>query len=320
VALSEFDLIGRYFSRLSGVGSAVVLGVGDDCALLSPPAGMELAVSVDTLVEGVHFPPAAEPEALGHRSLAVALSDLAAMGAQPSWATLALTLPVAEESWLGAFSRGFYGVAERFRVALVGGDTTRGPLAISVQVGGYVPAGKALRRSGARPGDLVYVTGTLGDAGLGLLIQQRQYFPPAYGLGLRDRLERPTPRVSEGMALLGVASAAIDVSDGLAADLGHILEASGVGAALYLERLPMSDAVCAYVADTGDWNLPLSAGDDYELCLTVPSQRQPTLDEVGADFDCALSWVGVIEKQGGLRCVREGAQGCSLEPRGYRHF
>jgi len=226
--LSEFDLIRAHFAHLGAGRADVVLGVGDDCALLRVPAGQELAVSIDTLVAGVHFLPSVDPEALGHKCLAVGLSDLAAMGAEPAWATLALTLPREDPRWLGAFAAGFAALAREHGLALVGGDTTHGPLSISVQVHGLVPAGQAIRRAGARPGDLVGVSGTLGDAGLAL---RHLLAGEAVAADSRARLERPTPRVALGLALRGLATAMIDISDGLAADLGHILEESGAASA-----------------------------------------------------------------------------------------
>lgn len=317
---SEFDLIARYFSRGPVQRGDVVLGVGDDCALLEVPAGRQLAISIDTLVEGTHFARDADPRALGHKALAVNLSDLAAMGAEPAWATLALTLPVADESWLAAFAGGFLALGERHGVQLVGGDTTRGPRSITVQVHGFVEPGRALRRDGARAGDLVYVTGTLGDAGLALLAQQGLFVGLGVLDGLRERLDRPTPRLAEGRALAGVASAAIDVSDGLAADLGHVCAASGVGATLFLERLPCSAAVRDYVAGTGDWSVPLAAGDDYELCLTVPAARQAEVEALGAALPAGLHWIGTIERGAGVRLVLPDGATIDQAPVGYDHF
>jgi thiamine-monophosphate kinase len=317
---SEFDLIARYFSRGPVQRADVLLGVGDDCALLEVPAGRQLAVSIDTLVEGTHFARDADPRALGHKALAVNLSDLAAMGAEPAWATLALTLPAADESWLAAFAGGFLALAERHGVQLVGGDTTRGPRSITVQVHGFVEPGRALRRDGARAGDLVYVTGTLGDAGLALLAQQGLFVGLGVLDGLRERLDRPTPRLAEGRALAGIASAAIDVSDGLAADLGHVCAASGVGATLFLERLPCSAAVRDYVAGTGDWSVPLAAGDDYELCLTVPAARQAEAEALGATLPAGLHWIGTIERVAGVRLVLPDGGTIDQAPVGYDHF
>ncbi len=259
MALSEFKLIQRFFANSGTHRADVRVGVGDDCAVLHLPAGKELVVSMDTLVEGVHFFKNADPESLGHKSLAVNLSDLAAMGAEPAWATLALTLPSVDEGWLEAFCRGFSSLAATHNVQLIGGDTTQGPLNITIQAHGFVDPGAALRRDGAQLGDLIYVTGTLGDAGLALQATERTRLP----LSIQSRLDRPTPRLTEGQALVGLASAAIDISDGLISDLGHICDASGVGATLYVKDLPCSQAVRDYIKVSDDWALPLSTGDDY---------------------------------------------------------
>lgn len=322
--LSEFDLIQRYFSRPATPRDDVIQGVGDDGAVLHVPIGMDLVVSIDTMVSGAHFFPDVDPAALGYKALAVNLSDMAAMGAEPAWATLALTLPHAEEQWLEAFSRDFFALAERYGVQLVGGDTCRGPLTVSVQMHGFVPQGAALRRAGAKPGDLIYVTGTLGDAGLALRsLQNDMTLPDTHERYLVHRLERPSPRVFEGLALRGIASAAIDVSDGLVADLGHILKASGVGATLEVERLPVSPAFAActaLVSSDACWKLPLSAGDDYELCFTVPAQKQTKVEQVFARFGCGATRIGVIESQPGLRCKRTNGRVLVPPTGGYQHF
>jgi thiamine-monophosphate kinase len=315
--LSEFDLIRTYFRGVGPLRPDVALGVGDDCALLRVPSGLELAVSIDTLVCGVHFLPDCDPEALGHKCLAVGLSDLAAMGAEPAWATLALTLPRRDESWLHGFAQGFSSLAADHGVALVGGDTTRGPLSITVQVHGLVPAGRGVRRSGARPGQLVCVSGTLGDAGLAL---RRLPARESVAEHLRVRLERPQPRVALGMALRGVATSMIDLSDGLAADLGHILEASGVGAEIRLADLPLGSDVAEHVARTGDWSVPVAAGDDYELCFTLPPERSSVLGGLTRRCGCAVRVVGEVTGGTGLRCLLpDGALWAPVEA-GYNHF
>jgi thiamine-monophosphate kinase len=242
------------------------------------------------------------------------------MGAKPVWATLALTLPRGDPSWLEAFSRGFYNLARRYQVQLVGGDTTRGPLNITVQVHGLVAPGKALRRDGARPGDLVAVTGPLGDAGLALLALQGKFGPAPLDQAMRLRLERPLPRVESGQALAGIARSAIDISDGLLADLGHIVEASGVGARLELERLPLSPGVAAYVKDSGDWSLPLAAGDDYELCFSIPSELRTEAEASALKAGCQLHWIGLIDEERGIRCFSAEGQLSTALLRGYEHF
>jgi len=316
--MDEFALIKRYFTRRTPRSPHVVLGIGDDAAVLDIPAGMQLAVSVDTLVSGVHFPTSTEPYDIGYKALAVNLSDMAAMGAEPFAATLALTLPQADEAWLQRFSGGFFDLAARYHVQLIGGDTTCGPLSITVQIHGLLPQGAALLRSGARPDDAIYVTGTLGDAGLGLLAAQNKMTLPDPQRAL-DKLNRPEPRVLEGMALRGIAGSAIDVSDGLLADLGHILKASGAGARLNLDALPLSPDVRACDEEQAH-AIALSAGDDYELCFTVPSSKEAALKRAFETFSCACTRVGVIEREPGLRCVR--ADGSLYVPKasGYDHF
>lgn len=319
--MGEFELISRYFAGLGPQRQDVLVGVGDDAAVLQPPAGQMLVASVDTLVAGVHFPGETDPESLGHKALAVNLSDLAAMGAEPAWATLTLTLPAAEEGWLEGFASGFATLAAQVGIQLVGGDTTRGPLTVTVNVLGFVPPGAALLRSGARPGDLLYVTGQLGDAGLALLaLQQELRLPKPDREAVLRRLDRPQPRLAAGRALRGIASAAIDVSDGLAADLGHILEASGVGATVQAERLPISEPVRRWLPQAGGWVLPLSAGDDYELCLTVPPSRQAAAEAAGAQAGCELTWVGTIDARRGLRCNLDDGTDITPSAGGYRHF
>jgi len=314
--LSEFELIQRFFANSGTHRADVKLGVGDDCAVLNVSAGKELVVSIDTLVEGVHFLKGSDPQLLGHKSLAVNLSDLAAMGAEPAWATLALTLPSVDEKWLEAFCQGFSGLAATHHVQLIGGDTTRGPLNISIQAHGFVDAGAALRRDGAQLGDLIYVTGTLGDAGLAL--QGAGHTNPS--AFLQSRLDSPTPRLAEGQALVGLAHSAIDISDGLISDLGHICAASGVGATLHVEDLPCSQDVRAYIKASDDWLLPLSAGDDYELCFTVPPERQREVEQLAMSFECGLAKIGCIEPGPGIRCLAaNGRQLKRLFP-GYEHF
>jgi thiamine-monophosphate kinase len=315
--LSEFQLIERYFTRQPVRRRETVLGVGDDCALLSVPPGMTLAVTMDTLVEGRHFPHTTAPRDVGHKALAVNLSDLAAMGAQPAWATLSLCLPEPDEGWLTEFAEGLFALAARFGVELVGGDTVRGPRVLTLQLHGWVPEGQALTRGGARPGDAVFVTGTLGDAGAGLMIAKGELTCDATDAHyLRGRLDRPEPRIEAGLALRGVASAAIDVSDGVAADLGHVLERSGVGATLRADALPLSPALARAVAPETAQRLALSAGDDYELCFTVAPERIPEL----ARLPVPWTQIGVIEAAPGLRVV--DATGKLLAPRagGYDHF
>ncbi len=313
--MDEFDLIRRFFVR-PPCRSETHLGVGDDCALLKP-CGQMLAATIDTLISGVHFLPSTDPVSLGHRALAVSLSDLAAMGAEPAWALLALTLPEADTAWLEGFAQGFFALAQRYRVDLVGGNTARGPLTISVQVLGWVSRSKALLRSAARVGDWVCVSGSLGDAGVGLkMLKGEIAWREAHAI---ERLLKPTPRVELGMALRGLAHACIDVSDGLAQDLGQVLAASQVGATLEWEALPLSDTVRRYIAETGDWRLPLCAGDDYELCFTVPAHKALALEQRLRELNLHWQRIGTIEHCLGLR-LRRANRVIDFPVVGYRHF
>jgi len=318
--VTEFEIIRRYFQRQQTPRADVIAGIGDDAALLQVPDGDTLVVCMDTLVEGVHFSPSAPAAAIGHKSLAVNLSDLAAMGASPRWATLSVTLPGADPQWLEQFSQGFLRLADTHTVQLVGGDTTRGPLSITVQAHGTVPRGRALLRSGAQAGDRVYVTGTLGDAGLALR---------AAGQGdaaLQRRLDYPQPCIAAGLLLRDYASAAIDVSDGLLVDLGHLLEGAGLGATLEIEVLPRSVAFIAYFKQSGvdhpEWfyQLPLMAGDDYELCFSVPPQDCAAMEQALAAAAIAVTAIGTIEAQSGVRCLDAQGDAYPVAETGYRHF
>lgn len=315
---SEFDLIARFFTHPA---PSAVLGVGDDAALLRVSAGMELAVSTDMLVAGRHFLPDADPYLLGHKALAVNLSDLAAMGARPRWATLSLALPEADEGWLEAFSLGFFNLADRFEVEVVGGDTTRGPLNVCVTILGEVAAGQALRRDGAREGDEVWVSGRLGAAALGLrhLLGEIGLSPDEAG-ACQARLHAPEPRVVLGRALVDVARSAIDISDGFLADLGHILERSGVGAEVELARLPAHAAVAARLEDPLARQCLLAGGDDYELCFTAAPERAQAVLAAGVEAGVDVTRVGRISKTRGLRILGSDGQIMKLEMRGYDHF
>jgi thiamine-monophosphate kinase len=322
--MDEFDLI-RRLARTTAVPRAdVVLGIGDDAALLEPARGKLLAVAMDTLVEGVHFPVGTEADAIGWKALAVNLSDLAAMGAEPAWATLALTLPRAEPAWLASFARGFVRLARRHRVALVGGDTTRGPLTVTVQVHGFVPRRAAITRSGARVGDAIYVSGTPGDAAAGLAVRmaaqaRRQRDPAGNRERLVARLEYPAPRVGLGLALRGVASAAVDVSDGLVQDLGHIVAGSGVGARLDAAALPLSRALTAVCDDEAQClRHALAGGDDYELAFTVPPRRERLLAQRVAPIGVRVTRIGEVVAGGGVRV--DGVPAAVAGVAGWRHF
>jgi thiamine-monophosphate kinase len=314
MSATEFEIIRRYFTRQQPQRDDVIAGIGDDAALLQVPSGSELVVCMDTLVAGVHFPESTPAAAIGHKALAVNLSDLAAMGAIPAWATLSLTLPDSDPAWLEDFSQGFFRLADRYGVQLVGGDTTRGPLSVTVQAHGFVPTGKALLRQGARPGDRIYVTGTLGDAGLALQLGDQA--DPA----LRERLDYPEPRAAAGQLLRDYASAAIDISDGLLADLGHLLEADDTGASIDIDALPRSAIFTVTTQPDLFYALPLSAGDDYELCVTVPPQscEEMELALSSQTIDCTA--IGVIEQQTGVRCRRANGDMYQAAVEGYQHF
>ncbi len=289
--LGEFELIDRFFREAGGRRGDVVLGVGDDGAILRPPEGFDLIAVSDTLVEGVHFPAGAPARSVGHRALAVNLSDIAAMGAAPAWSLLALTLPRADETWLKEFAKGFSLLALEHEVSLVGGDTTRGPLMIGVQVLGFVPHGVALRRAGGRPGDLICVSGTPGDAAAGLALLAPDATvgvgDPISRAALRARFEYPTPRLELGRQLRDIASACIDVSDGLAGDIGKLAAASGCAAVIDLECVPRSEALATLVREgvfeeRDALRFMLAGGDDYELAFTVPPENREALAELEA--------------------------------------
>jgi thiamine-monophosphate kinase len=314
---AEFALIERIRAR-SRARDDVVLGIGDDAALLRVPPGHELALTTDTLVAGVHFPEESAAADLGWKALAVNLSDLAAMGATPAWVSLALTLPEADADWIDRFLDGFCELADAHGLALVGGDTTRGPLSITISAHGFVPAGQALRRDGAGAGEDVWVTGTLGDAAGALKQWQGQGLQSAK---LRHRLDRPTPRVDAGLALRGLATSAIDLSDGLAADLGHVLAASGVGAELELARLPTSRTLFEHYADEAlRWQLQLSGGDDYELCFTASPGDALAIEQALAGCETSATVVGRTTRQPGLRLLQQGGEPFELPAAGYEHF
>ncbi|MDE2118781.1 MAG: thiamine-phosphate kinase [Betaproteobacteria bacterium] len=316
--MSEFDLIRRYFTRAA---PGAVLGVGDDAALLRIGNGMELAVSTDMLVCGTHFLPDADPFLLGHKTLAVNLSDMAAMGAQPRWALLSLAMPEADEAWLRKFSDGFFALAEQHGVELIGGDTTRGPLNLCVTIMGEVPQGAALRRDGAQAGDEVWVSGMLGDAALALAHLQGQVALAADEFAAcAAALHRPTPRVALGLALRGVAHSAIDISDGLLADLGHILECSKLGAEIRFDALPVSSALRPHLARPIGRHCALAGGDDYELCFTAPVERRDAVEDISRRMSLPLTCIGSIVAESG--CAVRVADGSviNMGESGYDHF
>jgi thiamine-monophosphate kinase len=316
--MGEFDLIDRFFKRPLRRNA---LGIGDDCALLSPAAGMQLAVSCDMLVEGRHFLSTVDPFKLGHKALAVNLSDLAACGAKPLAFTLALAMPRAEEGWLEPFSRGLLALADAHGCELVGGDTTRGPLTICVTVFGEVPQGQALLRSGARAGDDLYVSGTLGDARLalevfrGTLSVAGEVFEKA-----RARMEQPTPRVALGQALRGIATSAIDISDGLLGDLGHVLRQSGVGALIQTELAAGLLAAASQLDADRRLEYVLAGGDDYELAFTAPPARREAVQAAAKKSDTAVTRIGRIESAAGIRLLDGQGRPVQKHYRSFDHF
>ena len=323
MAMNEFELIERHFKRTPR-DPRIRIGVGDDAAIVMPAAGCELAIAVDMLVEGRHFLPNVDPAALGHKTLAVNLSDMAAMGATPRWALLAGALPDNDERWVSAFARGLFALAERFSVELIGGDTTRGPRNLCLTVIGELPVGSALTRSGACPGDDVYVSGTLGDAAFAVAaLGQGTDVAPDVLKVIRRTLEMPEPRVNLGERLRGVATAALDVSDGLVGDLGHILESSRVGATVDLAAIPCSEELRRRMRAEGrtlaiEW--VLAGGDDYELCFTAPPAMRDTLSDIARDIALPLTRIGTITASTGLCVVDENGAPLEILPQAFDHF
>ena len=316
--MSEFSLIKRYFTRAT---PGAILGVGDDAAMVQVGNGMELAISTDMLVSGTHFFADADPYMLGHKALAVNISDMAAMGAQPRWATLALSLPNEDEKWLAQFSAGFFSLADQFNVELIGGDTTRGPLNLCITILGEVPQGKALRRDGAQVGDEIWVSGSIGDAALVLAYMQgKLQLSEAVIKAAAPALHQPQPRVSLGLALRGLAQSAIDISDGLLADLGHILERSKVGAELQFASLPASLHLQPYLAEAAGRQCLLAGGDDYELCFTASASRHAEIMQLATQLALPLTNIGKVIA--GRGCIVKATDGSvmQIEEKGYEHF
>jgi thiamine-monophosphate kinase len=308
MTLNEFDIIQTFFNKpITKSNANIILGIGDDAAIVAVPEHHELVITTDTLVANVHFPSHTSAYDIAYKALAVNLSDLAAMGATPAWVTLALTLPEANEQWLTDFSNGFFTLANHFHTALIGGDITRGPLSITIQAHGIIPKGLALRRDNAQVGDLIFVTHTLGDAGLAL---QHQTLPQ----NILDKFYRPEPQIVIGEKLRGIANAAIDISDGLAADLGHILEKSHVGAEIIVDKIPLSHSLLEFVSIEQGIQLALTAGDDYELCFTVPENKLSQLN------NNHVTCIGKITKNSGLDLHYQNGKKYDLKIHGYQHF
>jgi thiamine-monophosphate kinase len=321
--LSEFDLIAQYFTRPPR-DERVALGVGDDCALILPSPGMQLAVSTDMLVAGRHFFPDAEPRRLGHKCLAVNLSDLAAMGARPLAFTLALALPSAEPDWLAPFAEGMLALADRHGCELIGGDTTKGPLTISITVFGEIPPGQALQRDAACAGDDLWVSGTLGDARLALAAYRNELSLPQDLLDqAAERMHAPSPRVELGMALRGIAHAAIDVSDGLCGDLGHILERSGgnapLGASIQVDKLPWGPALALQQLELRT-RFALAGGDDYELCFTAPPAARQAVVAAANSAGIQVTRIGSLDTEPGCRFLDAQGMSLPLQLSSFDHF
>ncbi|VAW56187.1 Thiamine-monophosphate kinase [hydrothermal vent metagenome] len=321
--MSEFDLINQFFKDSTLKRDDILLGIGDDCAILSPPPGKSLAVSTDTLISGVHFPKSTRAEDIGYKSLAVNLSDLAAMGAEPAWVSLAISLPDTDEVWLKDFMRGFNELSQKYNVALIGGDTTQGPLSITINITGFISEKLALKRSNANVGDAIFVTGTIGDAFIGLKAALDNNLKT--GLSSRQlnyclqRLNRPQPQIKAGQLLRAFNSAAIDISDGLYVDLKHICKASGVGACLALENVPLSTELLAFYNGKPDWQTIINAGDDYELCFTCPQHQVTEMTQVMKTHQIEATCIGKMVEKPGVECWNK-TECLVVKSAGYNHF
>lgn len=321
MSCGEFDVIARYFNRQCSSRKDVRLGIGDDCALLIPSQKQYLAISTDTLVSGIHFFPDIDPADLGYKALAVNLSDLAAMGADPAWVSLALTLPKVDELWLEAFSQSFFQLLDYYGIQLIGGDTTKGPLSLTLTINGLVPIDKELTRGGAKAGHWIYVTGWLGDSAAGLAILENNLIVENQEMReyLVKRHLRPQPRILMGQGIRQVATAAIDISDGLISDLGHILKASDCGAKIYLDRLVFSEALMANSSREQAIKWALTGGEDYELCFTVPEDNRRALDTALSGLGIPYTCVGQITANGGLQLF-DGDKPVMFDEKGFDHF
>ena len=319
--MGEFDLIKRYFSRKS-LQNGVSLSVGDDCAITSIPSGYQLAITTDTLVEGTHFLPSISPADLAYKSVAVNLSDLAAMGATPTWMSLALTLPEIKEAWLAEFSQSLFAILDRYGVSLIGGDTTKGPLSITLTAQGFLPKNQGLFRHQAKVGDWIFVSGFLGDsaAGLDLLLQNRKIENESDRYFIQRHLH-PTPRVELGLALRAFSCCALDISDGLLADLEHILERSQVGAEIYLENLPLSHHLCTQYEQTQAEKFALTGGEDYELCFTVSEEKREEMEQVLRSQGIKVTRIGqILPATSGLNLLKNGKKMALPTHIGFDHF
>ncbi len=319
--MHEFEMIQTHFKQQNLAREDVILGIGDDAAIVKIPPDQELIITTDTLISGVHFPTNSIPFDIGYKALAVNLSDLAAMGALPAWFTLALTLPKDDEHWLHDFSRGLFTLANQFQMQLIGGDLTRGSLSITIQALGYLPKSTALRRDAAKSGDLIYVSGYLGDAGFALkILQNKLHLPEHDQHAILSRLNRPEPRIALGEKLRHIAHAAIDISDGLVADLSHILAASQVGAIVYVDQLPLSPLLKQALSLEDAIALALTAGDDYELCFTIPQKNKTACEKLLKEQHCTFACIGEITTANKLILRYQHGRDYHGATTGYQHF
>lgn len=319
--MKEFDIIGRFFDLKSYQRKDVILGIGDDCAVTRVPEGQHLATTTDTLISGVHFPHDTPPAAIAHKALAVNLSDLAAMGAEPAWYSLSLSVPTADEAWLEAFSRSLFELSEYYSVQLIGGDTVQGPLSVTITAQGFVPQDQALTRSNAKPGDLLYVTGTLGDAALGLdIVQGKQTIATHCTDFLVNRLNYPSARLLAGTALRRIASSCIDVSDGLLGDLGHVLRASNCGARVQVNQLPLSIAMRESVDLEQAYQYALNGGDDYELLFTVDEEHKGHMETTLANGNIVATCIGQLTGLPGKLELRLNDEPYAAQSQAFEHF
>jgi len=321
MASSEFELIKKYFQHLTDEDPSVKCGIGDDAAIIKMPQGMDVVLSMDTLLEDTHFPAGTDPFDIGYKVLAVNLSDMAAMGAVPKWALLSISLPENDEAWLKEFASGFHHLAKQHSITLIGGDMSRGPLSVTLQIQGLVPAGTALKRDGAQKGDLIYVTGSLGDAGVGLdIFQGKLSIGNEHEAFFLNSLNRPEVSVEAGLRLREIASSAIDISDGLIADLGHIADASHVGAEIEVKKIPLSEAMQQCIDETTAWDYALTSGDDYKLCFTASAVQHEQIINTFREINIPVSCIGKINEETGLQL--KIPEGTCFEPSGksYEHF
>jgi thiamine-monophosphate kinase len=321
MAASEFELIKQYFQSLTDLDSSIQCGIGDDAAIVKIPQGMDVVLSMDTLLESTHFPAETDPFDIGYKALAVNLSDMAAMGAVPKWVLLSISLPENDETWLKEFASGFLELAKQHSVSLIGGDMSRGPLSITLQIQGLVPTDTALKRDGAQKGDLIYVTGSLGDAGVGLdIIQGKLSIGNEYEAFFLNSLNRPEISIEAGLRVKQIANSAIDISDGLIADLGHILDASHVGAEIEVKKIPLSETMQRCIDETTAWDYALTSGDDYKLCFTASAAQHELIINTFREINIPVSCIGKIKGEAGLQL--KIPEGTCFDPSGksFEHF